>query len=95
MGSGDVWPLIYLRYHYIIGGVEPSHWDQLKKSGSSWDLNPGPSGYRPGTLTTELLDLCGRGVLPPSEESSHCCDENSALRIYNINCCAIYLDHYL
>ena len=46
----------------LIGGVKPSHWDQLKKSGSSWDSNPGPSGYRPGTLTTELLDLCGRGV---------------------------------
>ena len=46
----------------VIGGVEPSHWDQLKKSGSSWDSNPGPSGYRPGTLTTELLDLCGRGA---------------------------------
>ena len=29
---------------YVIEGVEPSHWDQLKKSGSSWDSNPGPSG---------------------------------------------------
>ena len=42
----------------VIGGVEASHWDQLKKSGSSWDSNPGPSGYQPGTLNTELLDLC-------------------------------------
>ena len=48
---------------YVIEGVEPSHCDQLKKSGSSWDSNPGPSGYRPGTLTTELLDLCSPYIL--------------------------------
>ena len=27
-----------------------------------WDLNPGPSEGQTDTLTTELLDLCGKGV---------------------------------
>ena len=31
--------------------------DPEKNSGSSWDLNPGPSDYYSDTLTTEPLDL--------------------------------------
>ena len=39
-----------------------SKWDLPNKLASSWDLNPGLYEYRSGTLTTELLNLCGRGV---------------------------------
>ena len=44
---------------FIIEGVEPSHWDQLKNQDQAGIQTP---GHWPGTLTTELLDLCGRGV---------------------------------
>ena len=48
---GYTWFIRIYNMEYYFEGVEPSHWYQLKELGSILDLNPGPSGYWPGTLT--------------------------------------------